>query len=293
MSVIEKKEPAVIDYQKIAQKKDKTLFFVIPALILILAVTIGGAVYLMPRLKEAVKEQLPVAVPAPLDIVSDKNEEKLAEIDNLIGEKNFSQALAVILQLESEQIKIDELNGLIARQMNNGYKSEAVETAKKLVELRGDYHSYNYLGFVYSEIGDYANAEIYLLKSIADNSNYRPAHNNLGNVYNNLKKIDLAEAEYLKAIKLEPENPKSYYNVAIIYQNSNRIDKAIEYYLKSLELNKTMPALEPNIYEDNLYFLAYQYYLKGDYENCRNYISLYLEKQPNGREAKEILNACK
>ena len=117
--------------------------------------------------------------------------------------------------------------------------------------------SYNKLGVLYAETGNYTKAKDFFLQSIKSNSEYIEPYVNLGIIYGKLKDYKNSESYLKNALDKQPENFNICYNLAYVYQEIGLIDDAIFYYSLAIKYNKN---------HANSYFnRSLLYLLKGDY----------------------------
>ena len=147
--------------------------------------------------------------------------------------------------------------------------------------------SYNNIGVIYSDKGDYDKALEYHLKAMeiresvlgANHPDTAMSYNNIGNVYFYKGDYDKALEYYLKAVKIKesvlgvnhPYTATSYNNIGEIYSDKGDYDKALEYYLEAVKIKESvLGANHPdtamsynnigNVYSD-----------KGDYDKALEY----------------------
>jgi len=70
---------------------------------------------------------------------------------------------------------------------------------------------------------------------------------NLGNIYKETGKMDLAIDLYNQALEYEPDNAKVYFNLGYSYKIKNELNTAIEYYKRSVELDPSNQAAYANL----------------------------------------------
>ncbi|GLC90220.1 tetratricopeptide repeat protein [Lysinibacillus piscis] len=209
-----------------------------------------------------------------VDVIGDeiKLQEAIDDVKNLMVDKQYKEALAVLENLltkygsvlELDELKadilyelkeydkaLDALNqivkdendvqfyfkrGLINRKLQN-YEGSIVDYTK-VIELRPNYAvAYNNRGVAYDDLGKYDEALENYTKVIELNPNYAKAYNNRGIVYKKLEKYDEALEDYTKAIELNPNYARAYYNRGSIYDDLKEYDEALEDYTKAIELN--------------------------------------------------------
>ena len=119
------------------------------------------------------------------------------------------------------------------------FMQRSLDIGISLADSIGIAQSYNAFGNIYNKKGDYQNALIYFLKSLAikERMGHKERANtylNIGNIYSNLYAYPKAELYIEKGIRLK-EELKDYYGVAagmnnlsIIYSRTNQVQKAVE-----------------------------------------------------------------
>ena len=112
--------------------------------------------------------------------------------------------------------------------------------------------SYNNIGFVYSEQGDYSRALSYYEKALQiqsqiygeQHSSVATSYNNIGCVYSNQGDYNKAMSYYEKALKIllqvygerHPDVAALYNNIGFIYDNQGNYNQALSYYEKALSI---------------------------------------------------------
>ena len=106
----------------------------------------------------------------------------------------------------------------------------------------GSAPAHNYLGLVFTQIGDDAKAIAEFREAVRIQPNYADAHANLGAV---LTSTDVAASirELQRAIELQPDLVKAHFNLAVAYASSpvHGQEKEIEELLKVISLAPSMP----------------------------------------------------
>ena len=142
------------------------------------------------------------------------------------------------------------------------YYKESLEVNLRFIRLSEETNgknettarSYNNIGIVYANLGDYDKALEYLFKALEikkdvlgeNKSDTASSYNNIGVVYRNLGEYDKALEYYFKALEIEkevlgenhPDTASSYNNIGVVYKNLGDYDKALEYHFKALEIKK-------------------------------------------------------
>ena len=104
------------------------------------------------------------------------------------------------------------------------------------------------IGTVFYEMGNYPQAQEYILKSlkraekIEDEPTISRALNNLGNIHNDLKEYDIALGYYQKSLRikeklgLKSSLPLVHNNIGLIHSHQNRREQAVVSFTKSVTL---------------------------------------------------------
>ena len=147
--------------------------------------------------------------------------------------------------------------------------------------------SYNNVGAVYYNLGDYDNALDYFNKSLSirlevfggHHPNVAQSYNNIGLVYANLGDYEKALDYFNKSlsIRLEvfgdshPDVAQSYNNIGVVYANLGDYEKALDYYNKSLSIQlEVFGGHNPDI-ASSYNNIGGVYYNLGDYDNALDY----------------------
>jgi len=165
----------------------------------------------------------------------------------------------------------------------NNHK-KAIEIAEKLKEYYNtkdcetddveEAKLYNLLGWLYSDIRRYSEAEeahlraIEIRKRLANADALEPelaaSYNGLGNVYCNIKKRTEAEEAYFSALeirkRLAERNPdtfeealaSTYNNLGVLYKDMKKYVEAEESHLRALEIRKRLAERNPDAFEPDL-----------------------------------------
>lgn len=142
------------------------------------------------------------------------------------------------------------------------YYEEALEVNLRFIRLSEQTNgqnettatSYNNIGIVYANLGDYDKALEYYFKALEiykvvlgeKHSDTASSYNNIGLVYDNLGDYDKALEFKNKALEIQKDvlgekhadTAMSYNNIGLIYSIFGDYDKALEHHLKSLEIQK-------------------------------------------------------
>lgn len=165
-----------------------------------------------------------------------KAEEKLAKAEEQQAEQT---------QEEKKEVTREDLAFSISYLLNRIYVLGAINHFNYVLEHRpNDKNAIKALAVLYSQIGDFENAEKYYLKLFKENPNDPSMYYILANFYDQFGKIEKAEEIYKKRIELDPKNPEGWLYLAQFYSNQlnkvtertpETVRKAIEYMNKSIE----------------------------------------------------------
>jgi len=109
---------------------------------------------------------------------------------------------------------------------------------KEIKRNNASYRGNLALGYIYNEIGEYAEAVKTYDKVISIRPDNDAAYAGLGYAYYKLGEIKKAEEYYKKAIELNHSDALHYYNLALIYIQRGEEKKAIKQIEKALQINK-------------------------------------------------------
>ena len=98
--------------------------------------------------------------------------------------------------------------------------------------------TYNNLGLLYHEAGDFAGAEAQFRKALERWPHMLAAQINLGNSLKGQQKYDAADAELRKALELDPKSAEALFNAGILYLDGDipgvdkgeRLNRAVDYF---------------------------------------------------------------
>jgi TonB family protein len=106
--------------------------------------------------------------------------------------------------------------------------STCAQLLEQVVAIDPNYkNAWNYLGWTFNALGQYAKAEAALRKAILVDPNDPKAYNNLGQALVYQKKYDEAIPQYLKQIELNPRDQWASANLGRVYLLTKQYDKAI------------------------------------------------------------------
>ena len=144
---------------------------------------------------------------------------------------------------------------------------------------------YNLLGLALSNIRNFDNAEIVLLKGHEVNPNDLAIINNLANVYKSKHKFTEAENLFKKSIELKKDYVNSYVNYGHLKKDLNKFEDSIRLYKKALEYDKKIPAI--------YYSLAMSYQALGKFKESDKYAQKSLEIDPGFTKADFLISKSK
>jgi len=255
-------------------KKDQTWIIVLVFTAIITSVIFGFYFFIKPRAQELKSWFLEISINT--EALTNIDTKEIMEINALIAEQKFDEALVKIEEIEDTNSQLELLASIASWQSENGYYEAALETTKKMVEIDPeDYYNQNYLGWAYMNVEDNQMAKKHLLKSIELNGEYRLSHNNLCIIYNDLGENNLAEQMCLRAIEIDPTNPKAYNNIAMLYEGMDRIDLSVKYLTEAVKLE---PFDAPSFY--NLGRMMVYYNTYRDIDTAEAHLKRSIEIDP-------------
>lgn len=129
------------------------------------------------------------------------------------------------------------------------------------------------VGSFYRDIGNYAEAIVYLLKSVKKDPNNVSAAIALARTYDLMQKADAAENIYLSVIKNEPNNWETYQGYGYFLVRHGRHDEAIKIYREVLKLTPENIIAFTN--------LGASYLFIGDFKNAVDVLDKALALAPS------------
>ena len=152
--------------------------------------------------------------------------------DNLGDLIAAKHAYLQVLELRPEYI--DAFRSLAIVYIKAEKFDEAIETAKKAIELSGDdYSLYYVLGTACMASKRFEDSVTYIEKAIELNPENLQLYNNLGTSYLTIGNFDMALATYEKALKIDETDALTYFNIASILQIQEKHVEACEYFAKA------------------------------------------------------------
>jgi tetratricopeptide (TPR) repeat protein len=139
------------------------------------------------------------------------------------------------------------------------------------------------LGLIYTELGEYKNAEEYFQSAIKINPRSSMCHSALGYVYYLQKRYDHAISNFKKALQLDPNNASAHNNLGYTYAEINiNINEAVMECRKAIALNPSSAA-----YYDSL---GWAYYASGQFGEAVKQLQKALELSPRNITIQEHLS---
>jgi tetratricopeptide (TPR) repeat protein/peroxiredoxin len=196
--------------------------------------------------------------------------------------------------------------------------AEAQQYLEQTLKLRPNYpEAWNNLGMIAAQQGNPDEAIRSFQQSLQQRPNYAIALVNLGNIYRRQKNFEKAQELLNQALSLQPDDPETNYSLGMFYAQQGQIQQAREYLQEAIDLRSNYPEALNNLgvlfvqeqdYEkakeqfktciqrapqfDQSYFnLARLYALKGEKEDARKVLEELLKKEPDNRDAKQMLEA--
>ena len=166
--------------------------------------------------------------------------------------------------------------------------------------------SYNNIGSVYSNKGDYDKALEFFNKALAiwkaklgeEHTDVATSYNNIGSVYSDKGDYDKALEYYNKALaiwkaKLGEEHTNvatSYNNMGLVYSDKEDYDKALEFYNKALTIRKAKLGEEHTDVATSYNNIGSVYSDKGDYDKALEFYNkaLTIRKAKLGEEHTDV-----
>ncbi len=204
-------------------------------------------------------------------------------IENLVEKKKYKVASS---ELEDLLAKYGE-SGELLYYLGICYANIGeLRNAVKCLESALDYpelslvlqiHSYLVLGYLYTELKDFSNAEKSLKSAIEMNPQSSMAFSALGYVYYETKKYDLAIYHFKRAIQIDPNNASAHNNLGYTYLELGvNLSEALKECKKAVSLNPTSAA-----YRDSL---GWAYYMLGNYKAAANELEEALKFKTKNKE---------
>lgn len=132
------------------------------------------------------------------------------------------------------------------------FGSQALELAEEINYPKGKAQSYNDLGIIYIDRGNFSKALDFFDKSmeirqqLEDTAGMASLYNKIGIIYQKQGNLKLALENQISALKIYEILQQDLWigyclnNIAIVHQNLGNLEKSLEYHLKALEYRKKM-----------------------------------------------------
>jgi tetratricopeptide (TPR) repeat protein len=183
------------------------------------------------------------------------------------------------------------------------YYEEALEVNMRFIQLSEATNgqnettadSYNNLGVVYDNLGDYNKALEYHFKALEirkavlgeNHSDTAISYNNIGNVYSYLGEYDKALEYYNKALEItkavlgenHADTASSYNNIGVVYDELGDYDKALYFKNKALEIQKEVLGEKHPDTAMSYNNIGVVYFNLGNYDKALEYFIKALEIQ--------------
>ena len=181
------------------------------------------------------------------------------------------------------------------------YYEESIEVNLRFIRLSEETNgqnkttavSYNNIGIVYYNLGEYDKALEYYFKALEiqkavlgeKHRDTAVSYNNIGAVYQNLGDYDKALEYHNKALEIRKEvleekhsdTAISYGNIGAVYGNLGDYDKALEHFIKALEITKDVLGEKHPDTAGFYYNIGLVYDELGDYDKALEYYNKALE----------------
>ncbi|MDR0917938.1 MAG: DUF2225 domain-containing protein [Oscillospiraceae bacterium] len=145
--------------------------------------------------------------------------------------------------------------------------------------------SYNDIGVVYKDKGDYEKALEYFFKALKiqkkvlekEHPDTATSYNNIGTIYDDKGEYEKALDYYFKALEIfemvfdKDHIAGSYNNIGLVYVNKGDYEKGLEYYSKALKILEKVLGKDHTNTSSSYNNTGLVYYYKGDYEKALEY----------------------
>jgi TPR repeat protein/DNA-binding transcriptional regulator GbsR (MarR family) len=222
--------------------------------------------------------------------ISPSDSELFKKANVLLDNKNFNDALKVVLQIKRENGQTLNLVGILYAELKNNKEAEKYFL---LAAKKGHVGALYNIAILYQKQQRYVEAEKHYLLAIEKGQ--VEALNNLANLYKDQQKFAEAEKYYLRAI--DKGNINALFNIAILYVDQQKYADAEKYYLRAIDKGNINALFNIAILYHNQqkYAEAEKYYLlaikKGDIEALNNIANLYDDQQKFARAEEYYLRA--
>lgn len=208
------------------------------------------------------------------EIKSMKSDKQINTAADLFNNKKYDEAIKAYLAVVPATV--DSMLGVATSYQQSGNIDKAIEYYKKALDLKPlDSDIAYYIAALYGEKEDYANAKIYLGKSIAFNKNNQQAVEYLKSINENEKSNLLNDAinkyeandyneslqEFNKILATDKDNDYALYYRGMIYDAQKKHNEAIADLKRAYALNKD--------------FTICNYTIAANYDELKNYKEAY------------------
>jgi len=136
------------------------------------------------------------------------------------------------------QVSAELLTALIQAYLQDKRHDAAIRLCRKrIAENPQDVFALNLLGWVYTDVKNYQEAEGVLKKAIEMQPLWPAPHTNLANLYLLQGRKAEAAATFEAAIAANPRNPAGYLSLALLYERDKDLPGAIKVYERALKEN--------------------------------------------------------
>jgi len=181
--------------------------------------------------------------------INNPGQEIVNHLIDLFKQEKYSDATEKVDEYLEEFPKSEVLFNIKASVCKSmGDKELAEKYYLKSIELNKKYaKSYNNLGVLFLENGNFEKAESLFMESISIDKNFQEAFNNLGNSLLMQRKFLAAENYFKRAISLNKNFIDPYLNLGISYQKNNKIKDAENIYIRALGIDSKNPKVHFNL----------------------------------------------
>ena len=220
-------------------------------------------------------------IDAMKSISAQSTDEKLEIAGNYFNNKEYQNAIDEYLKITPATA--DTMLGVASAYQNLGNNSKALEyylEAFKLAPTNSDIAYY--ISALYAEIEDFANANVYIQKSLTLNKNNKQAQElknmlaenqnaqiltNAISLFDNEKYTE-SLTELNKLLNSDSKNSYGYYYRGMIYDTQNKYKDALVDYKKAISLNPELTIVN--------YLIGVDYDMLEDYKNAISYYKSFL-----------------
>ena len=220
-------------------------------------------------------------IDAMKSISAQSTDEKLEIAGNYFNNKEYQNAIDEYLKITPATA--DTMLGVASAYQNLGNNSKALEyylEAFKLAPTNSDIAYY--ISALYAEIEDFANANVYIQKSLTLNKNNKQAQELKNMIAENQNAQILTNAislfdnekytesltELNKLLTSDSKNSYGYYYRGMIYDTQNKYKDALVDYKKAISLNPELTIVN--------YLIGVDYDMLEDYKNAISYYKSFL-----------------